>query len=72
MGGLIGLLLGFGGSVITANIIGSMVGITMKIVFSPAIFLGSIGFSVIVGVVSGVYPAMRASKLDPVEALRYE
>jgi len=72
VGGLIGFLLGFGGSVITANIIGSMVGITMKIVFSPAIFLGSIGFSVIVGVVSGVYPAMRASKLDPVEALRYE
>ena len=72
VGGLIGFLLGFGGSVITANIIGNMVGITMKIIFSPAIFLGSIGFSVIVGVVSGVYPAMRASKLDPVEALRYE
>ncbi|MCD6399091.1 MAG: ABC transporter permease [Candidatus Aenigmarchaeota archaeon] len=72
VGGLIGFLLGFGGSVIIANIIGSMVGITMKITFSPLIFLGSLGFSILVGTISGVYPAIRASKLDPVEALRYE
>jgi putative ABC transport system permease protein len=66
LGGLIGIGLGFGAS----HVVASMTG--WPVLTPPQwVALASVS-SALVGIVSGFYPAWKASKLDPIEALRYE
>lgn len=66
MGGCLGILAGFLLGAIAASILG----------YSAAAPVGAIllavGFSMVVGIFFGYYPANKAAKLEPVEALRYE
>jgi putative ABC transport system permease protein len=71
IGGLLGVLMGWGISLLISKVatLGSTA-LNAKITLSSVLL--AVGFSVAVGLVFGIYPANRASKLEPVEALRSE
>ena len=73
VGGLIGVIIGLGlakGAEYAAEIyIGSPL---LQASMNPVIIVGALAFSFIIGTLSGVLPAMQASRLKPVDALRYE
>lgn len=66
LGGLIGILIGVAG----AFGICSLIGFTAKV--SVGTVLGASMFSSAVGIFFGIYPAKKAAKLSPIEALRHE
>jgi len=66
IGGIIGMLLGIAG----AQLIGMFVAITPQV--SLTVIIGTILFSSAIGIFFGIYPAKQASKLHPIDALRYE
>ncbi len=74
IGGLIGLALSIGVTKVISYVMsGSQMGGGMaSMSVSPAVMAAGFAFSVGIGILSGVYPALRASRLDPIEALRYE
>ncbi|HZC68754.1 MAG TPA: ABC transporter permease [Nitrospirales bacterium] len=66
MGGLIGVGLGVAGAKAASNLAG------WPTIISGDILLIAFGFSALVGIFFGLYPANKASRLNPIEALRYE
>lgn len=65
-GGLIGVLLGVASAVAVARLAGWPILIEWQVV------LVSLGFATLVGAFFGLYPAHKASRMDPIEALRFE
>jgi putative ABC transport system permease protein len=71
VGGIIGILLGWGISSAISQV-AIMGGIALNAKLSMDSILLAVTFSITVGLVFGIYPARRASQLEPVEALRTE
>jgi macrolide transport system ATP-binding/permease protein len=66
MGGLAGIVLG----IVASELISAIAG--WPVLVSPMAVAGGFMFSALIGIFFGYYPASKASKLDPIEALRYE
>ncbi len=71
VGGIIGIIIGYSISFLV-SFVAEISGVVLQSNFSLEIVLGALIFSMFVGMVSGYFPAKKAAKLDPVEALRYE
>ncbi len=74
IGGLIGVFLGTIGAFLLASrslVVGTVV-ITASPAITPMLIGESIGLAILVGVLGGLIPAYKASRVPPVEALRYE
>ncbi len=71
LGGIMGIIFGYIGSFLAGRVI-SLLGSTLKPEVSIPVVVGAVVISSIIGIIFGVYPASKAAKLDPIEALRYE
>jgi putative ABC transport system permease protein len=65
IGGILGITLGFGAALVISRLTG------LPVSLSPYYVAVAVVFSVLIGVFFGIYPANRASKLDPVAAMNY-
>jgi putative ABC transport system permease protein len=66
IGGIIGIVFGIASSIAVSKAMHWLTAV------SPVSIIGGVAFSAAVGVFFGYYPARKASRLDPIEALRYE
>lgn len=66
LGGIIGLIIGIGGTWLATSQLG------MPFVASPGVMLLGFSFSVAIGIIFGFFPARKAARLNPIDALRHE
>ena len=72
LGGVIGVILGNIGAIGIGAIIKSYSGMDFTPLASIPAILITVAISSAIGIIFGVYPASKAAKLDPINALRYE
>ena len=72
IGGALGIAFGYGGGMLFSLGAALMTGMPLDPYISAATIAGVVLISALIGIVFGVYPAAKAAKLDPIEALRFE
>ncbi|MDD5182169.1 MAG: ABC transporter permease [Candidatus Nanoarchaeia archaeon] len=72
IGGSIGVTIGYAVAKLVGIVATNVLKYTFTVRFSPGFLIGMLVFAFVLGVISGAIPAYRASKMNPVEALRYE
>jgi putative ABC transport system permease protein len=70
IGGAFGILGGWMISYIISQI--PVSGMTINAMVTPDVVALAIGVSIFIGIISGIYPAMRAARLNPIDALHYQ
>jgi putative ABC transport system permease protein len=70
LGGIVGIGIALG--LVYLMGLAPFIGDAVAPVWSVDVFLRAMGVAIILGIIGGIYPAYRASRLQPVEALRYE
>jgi len=72
IGGVVGMIFGYGGGKLFALVAVMVTGMSMEPFISWEIVGLVVAISAGIGIIFGVYPAAKAAKLDPIEALRFE